>query len=200
MRIVTVNEMHVWLSHGKVLEKDSHGPKVIRLDTGLLLKIFRSRRTPFLARLAPEAERFAQHAKTLQERNIKAPRIRECYWLDQRHAVSACLYEPLAGTSLEHLFNHARNEFDALLPSLARFIKQLHMKGVYFRSLHLGNIIYTENSFGLIDFLDIRFRARPLSKSLVDRNFSHLKNYLNRRKVRDFPLQTLLDYYTSAEL
>ena len=50
MRIVTANELQDWLSQVDVLEKDSHGPKVIRLPDGELLKIFRSRRTPLLAR------------------------------------------------------------------------------------------------------------------------------------------------------
>ncbi|TWI54209.1 lipopolysaccharide kinase (Kdo/WaaP) family protein [Pseudomonas duriflava] len=198
MRIVTANEMHVWLSQGEVLEKDSQGPKVIRLTTGQLLKIFRSRRRPFLARLSPEAERFAQHAKALQERGVATPHIEECCWLNRHQAVSACLYKPLPGTSLEHLFKYARQEFDCLLPALAHFIKQLHIKGIYFRSLHLGNIIYKNGSFGLIDFLDIRFRPRPLSRSLIKRNFNHLENYLIRRKVQDFPLQALIEYYDHA--
>ena len=58
MRIVTANELQDWLSQGELLEKDSHGPKVVRLPDGSLLKIFRSRRNPLLARLRPDARRF----------------------------------------------------------------------------------------------------------------------------------------------
>ena len=56
MRIVTANELQDWLSQGELLEKDSHGPKVVRLPDGSLLKIFRSRRNPLLARLPKEKD------------------------------------------------------------------------------------------------------------------------------------------------
>ena len=92
MRIVTANELQDWLSQGELLEKDSHGPKVVRLPDGSLLKIFRSRRNPLLARLRPDARRFAERAERLQTLGIATPDIRECAWIDRHAAVSACLY------------------------------------------------------------------------------------------------------------
>lgn len=199
MRIVTANELQDWLSHGEVLEKDSHGPKVIRLADGQLLKIFRSRRFPLLARLRPDALRFQARAKQLQKLGIKTPELKETCWIDRQKLVSACLYTPLAGTPLDRLFQHSRQQFDELLPQLAAYIHRLHRQGIYFRSLHLGNILHTpDGGFGLIDFLDIRFKGRPLGRLLVRRNFQHLHNYLRRRKVKDFPWLELLAAYESA--
>src|SRR5690606_10077469 len=158
------------------------------LPDGILLKIFRSRRTPLLARLRPDARRFAERASRLQELAIATPSIRECAWIDRDKAVSACLYQPLAGQPLDKLFREQRAEFDRLLPQLAAYILKLHRLGIYFRSLHLGNILLTpDGGFGLIDFLDLRFKGRPLGRMLVRRNFQHLQRYLQRRKVANFP-------------
>lgn len=199
MRIVTAKELQDWLSQGELLEKDSRGAKVVRLPNGQLLKIFRSRRIPLIARLRPDAVRFAERAKRLQALNIKTPMIRECCWVDRSQAVSLCLYEPLEGIPLDKFFRDSRNEFDTLIPQLASYIYHLHQLGIYFRSLHLGNILLTpDDGFGLIDFLDIRFKGRPLGRMLIKRNFQHLHNYLQRRKVQNFPWNELTNAYDEA--
>lgn len=199
MRIVTAKEFQDWLSHGEVLEKDSHGAKVIRLADGKLLKIFRSRRLPLLARLRPDAVRFDDRANRLQVLGIQTPSICETVWIDRSKLISACLYEPLAGQPLDRLFRDSREQFDLLLPQLAAYIHRLHQRGIYFRSLHLGNILRTPNDdFGLIDFLDIRFKSRPLGRMLIRRNFQHLSNYLQRRKVQNFPWEELVAAYKAA--
>ncbi|WP_263143328.1 lipopolysaccharide kinase InaA family protein [Pseudomonas sp. RIT-PI-AD] len=199
MRIVTANELQIWLSQGELLEKDSFGPKVVKLASGELLKIFRARGNRLLNRLRPAARRFQHHAERLQGLGIHTPHIVDCYWLDREQAVSACLYRPLVGQPLDSLYRQSRSAFDSQLPALARYILELHRRGIYFRSLHLGNILLTpEGEFGLIDFLDMRFKGRPLGRTLVQRNFEHLRNYLHRRKVEDFPWDRLMDCYTEA--
>lgn len=199
MRIVTANELQGWLHHGDVLEKDSHGPKVIRLANGELLKIFRSRRNPLLARLRPDAQRFAERANRLQALGIQTPQICECAWFDKDKAISACIYQPLQGQPLDQLFRSQKAEFHQILPLLAAYILKLHRLGIYFRSLHLGNVLHTpDGDFGLIDFLDLRFKRRPLGPMLVRRNFAHLQRYLQRRKVEHFPWDELMRYYDEA--
>ena len=196
MRIVTANELQDWLSTGEVLEKDSKGPKVLRLPQGEILKIFRSRRAPLLARWRPDASRFAEHALRLQTLGIATPIIKECCWIDHNQAVSACLYVPLQGASLDRLFEESRAEFEVVLPRLAEYIHHLHQQGIYFRSLHLGNVLLTPcGGFGLIDFLDMRFKRRALGPRMIRRNFQHMHNYLLRRKVQDFPWEQLIDHY-----
>jgi len=199
MRIVTANELQDWLSQGEVLEKDSHGVKVIRLADGNILKIFRSRRHPLIARLRPDARRFSEHASHLQSLGIQTPQIFELAWIERKKAISACIYQPLEGLPLDKLFRDSRSKFDALLPQLANYIYGLHQRGIYFRSLHLGNILHTpDGGFGLIDFLDLRFKGRPLGRMLVRRNFRHLHSYLQRRKVALFPWNELLAAYEQA--
>ncbi len=198
MRIVTANELQHWLNNGEVVEKDGRGPKVVQLNDGNFLKIFRSKR-PLLARWRSEAQRFASNAQALQKLGIATPQIIECLWIEPNKGVSACLYRPLAGKSLESLAKQEREQLDALLPNFAAYIRHLHQSGIYFRSLHLGNVLsLPDGGFGLIDFLDLRLKRRPLGKSLTRRNFAHLQNYLLRRHIENFPLEKLLAYYEQA--
>lgn len=141
MRIVTAQELESWLASGKVLEKDARGPKVIALANGLFLKIFHTRRQPWLARLRPAAMRFANNAERLRRADVPVPEVVELLWLDRQAGLSACLYRPLPGQSIEQLYRQTPQQTAQLLPSLASFIYQLHRRGIYFRSLHLGNIL-----------------------------------------------------------
>lgn len=200
MRIVTAQELESWLASGKVLEKDARGPKVIALANGLFLKIFHTRRQPWLARLRPAAMRFAYNAERLRRADVPVPEVVELLWLDRQAGLSACLYRPLPGQSIEQLYRQTPQQTAQLLPSLASFIYQLHRRGIYFRSLHLGNILLLpDGGHGLIDILDLQCKRRPLSSWLVQRNFQHLRHYLSRRKLTDFPIDSLIAHYQSCE-
>jgi len=196
MRIVAAQELENWLASGKVLEKDARGPKVVALANGLFLKIFYTRRHPMLARLQPAAKKFARNAEHLLQLGIQAPEVVELLWLNRHAGLSACLYRPLPGQSIEQLYCKDPIQTDDILPSLANFIRQLHLHGVYFRSLHLGNILLLNNNqYGLIDILDLKFERTPLNGWLIQRNFRHLSNYLQRRNLEKFPLEKLLEHY-----
>jgi serine/threonine protein kinase len=199
MRIVTAPELENWLANGKVLEKDGRGPKVVALHDGDFLKIFYTRRHPLIARLRPAAKRFASNAETLLKLGIAAPKVTECFWLNPKKGLSACLYQPLPGQSIEQLYKQSPERVQDLLPDLAGFILSLHRAGIYFRSLHLGNILLLPSGgFGLIDILDLKVRARSLGTRLVRRNFQHLSRYLARNKIESFPLNKLLALYRDA--
>lgn len=198
MRIVTAQELKNWLDNGQVLEKDGRGPKVVKLDSGLFLKIFHTRRHPLLARLFPFAKKFAHNIELLHKLGIPAPEVVELFWIDRSKGLTGCQYRPLPGIPLEALHRQAPEQLLAALPKLARFIRELHDEGIYFRSLHLGNIILTPSGeFGLIDVLDLRKKSPPITRSLARRNFRHLENYLARKKIKDFPLKQLVEVYES---
>lgn len=198
MRTVAAHELEEWLTQGQLLEQDSHGPKVLCLGDGSILKIFRSRKHPLMARCRPEASRFARNARRLAQRGIRTPKLLEQLWINPAQGVSACRYQPLAGQTLEQLYRQSPEQLVPLIPELAAYILHLHRQGIYFRSLHLGNILYQPGQpFGLIDFLDIRFSWLPLNRWQVKRNFAHLQSYLQRRRVEHFPFSQLLTHYES---
>ena len=77
-----------------------------------------------------------------------------------------------------------------LMERFGEFLAELHQQGVYFRSIHLGNVVLQETEqseaidlslhnfelshFGLIDIADIKFCGKPLSKNQRTRNFNHV--------------------------
>ncbi|MDG1582584.1 toluene tolerance protein [Pseudomonas sp. GOM6] len=199
MRIVTARELESWLTSGQVLERDTRGPKVVALPDGRFLKIFHTRRTALQSRLWPAARRFLHNTERLRARGVATPGISEIFWLNRDKGLSACLYTPLPGESLEKLLHDDAPKLELELPALATFIRHLHSQGIYFRSLHLGNILLiAPGRFGLIDVLDLRCYPFPLNRGLVRRNFEHLRSYLQRRKLEHFPLDRLLALYQTS--
>ncbi|MDH4611893.1 toluene tolerance protein [Pseudomonas sp. BN102] len=161
-----------------VLERDRYGAKVLRLADGSFLKLFRRKRLLSSAMLYPYAQRFADNARLLSERRIPCPNILGVYRVGSL-ARDVVHYEPLPGDTLRQIYK-ARGEAAAcvLHAQLGEFVATLHDQGIYFRSLHLGNVVLTpENNLGLIDIADLKGHSTPLGKSKRLRNFRHLLRY-----------------------
>lgn len=156
-----------------VIEADRSGEKVLRLDDGSMLKLFRRKRLISSALWYPYAVRFADNCEALAGRGIPCPKVLSVYRI-RKLASDAVHYDPLPGITLREAFKTSDTP-DALRAQLGRFLAELHNKGVYFRSAHLGNIILTpEGELGLIDCADLRAYSRPLHRSLRIRNFKHV--------------------------
>ena len=164
-----------------VLEADGTGDKVLRLVDGSMLKLFRRKRLISSAAWYPYAQRFADNCVTLAQRAIPCPVVIKVFRVAhiQRDAVH---YSPLPGQTLRQVMGEASSG-DELRAQLGSFIAELHEKGIYFRSAHLGNVILTpEGSLGLIDISDMKTSRRPLRKSLRLRNFKHMLRYKQDRE------------------
>jgi len=160
-----------------VLEKDGHGEKVLLTEDGLIVKIFRRKRLLSGALFYPYVRRFSDNARRLQQRDILTVDIvtlarcrqtkRDLVW-----------YRPIEGqTFRDHCQQHGMDE---IVKTFARFVAQLHQKGILFRSIHWGNIIVTDRlDLGLIDIADIRFYRRPLTVRQRQRNFRHMLSYVS---------------------
>ncbi len=62
---------------------------------------------------------------------------------------------------------------------LASFFCTLHEKGIFFRSIHFGNIIQIgDKEFGLIDFTDVTFYGHSLNLKQRARNLSFPLRYV----------------------
>jgi hypothetical protein len=164
-----------------VLEADGTGDKVLRLTDGSILKLFRRKRLITSAAWYPYARRFADNCRTLAERDIPCPKVLKLYRIAQI-ARDAVHYAPLPGLTLRQVMNTEQDQA-ALRQQLGSFIAELHSKGIYFRSAHLGNIVCTpEGRLGLIDIADLRTFSRPLSKRQRLRNFKHMLRYKEDRQ------------------
>jgi len=163
-----------------VLEADGSGDKVLLLEDGTILKLFRRKRLISSALLFPYAQRFADNIDALKKRGIPCPDVIATYRIASisRDAVR---YTPLPGLTIRQVLKE-HGESAPLRAELGMFIAHLHDRGVYFRSLHLGNVILTpESKLGLIDISDMKCQRRALIDSKRLRNFQHLLRYKEDR-------------------
>ncbi|AGI26349.1 BUD32 family EKC/KEOPS complex subunit [Pseudomonas sp. MT3] len=165
----------------QVLEADKHGDKVLRLADGNFLKLFRRKRLISSAAFYPYAQRFADNTETLQRLAVPCPKIIAVYRIPEI-ARDAVHYRPLPGDTLRQVI--AAGEGDVRLAAqLGTLIAELHDQGVYFRSLHLGNVVKTpQGTLGLIDVADMKKQRRALSRPQRKRNFAHMLRYANDRR------------------
>ncbi|SEE52672.1 O-antigen ligase [Pseudomonas palleroniana] len=164
-----------------VIEADGLGPKVLRLEDGSFLKLFRARRWYTSGWFNPYSERFASNAAQLRALGIVAPTILDLYSL--RDGSTAVRYQPLPGLTVRQTLQSLDSSLrGALVERLGRYIALLHERGVYFRSLHLGNVLFMEDGeFGLIDVADMRLYPSALRNALRQRNLKHMQRYSQDR-------------------
>lgn len=174
MQILQHDDYLALRKDGKVIEQDGHGDKVIILADGTFLKLFRRKRLITSAAIWPYAQRFANNAKKLEELGIPCPKIIQVYRIPsiERDAVH---YYPLPGTTLRDLYRGDLEYPADLRERFLKFVEHIQDLGVYFRSIHLGNVVLTpENELGLIDISDMKIFRRPLSQWQRKRNFEHM--------------------------
>ncbi|MEC4166013.1 O-antigen ligase family protein [Pseudomonas sp. MS-1(2024)] len=186
-------------AHAQVIEEDGLGPKVLRLENGNFLKLFRGRRCYTSGSFNPYSERFAVNSERLQGMGIAAPKILDLYQL--KDGSTAVLYQPLPGQTLRQVMQSMGSPAvrQALVERFGKFLAVLHDKGIYFRSLHLGNVLLMDDGeFALIDIADMHLYPSALRIALRQRNLRHMQRYPeDRRWLFEEQLQALLDGYAS---
>lgn len=170
-------EKYLALRNGaEILASDSFGEKVLRFKDGSIIKLFRTKRIISSALFYPYALRFIKNAAKLKDMGISTVTIIDSYKIPaiKRTAVH---YMELEGDTLRNYIMHHSLNGD-IVQKLAAFIARLHNDGVYFRSVHFGNILITpDKSFGLIDISDMKIKSHPLNIRKRIRNFHHLTRY-----------------------
>lgn len=183
LKTIEFTEFMALKAGAEVIESDPHGEKVLRLADGSILKLFRRKRLVTSAAWYPYAQRFVDNAEALAQRGIPVPRVIAGLRVPsvKRDAVH---YQPLAGETLRSL---ARQGLDAeseqrLKRQFTEFVIRLHAFGIYFRSLHLGNVILTPSGeLGLIDFSDLRIYRWPLGAFTRRRNIQRMLGMTGER-------------------
>jgi len=173
MRNLTLDEFNQLTQNSTVLADDEHGKKVLELPDHTIIKLFRVKRLISQATIYSPARRFARNAHKLERLNIPTITLIDLYNFKsiQRTAVH---YQQLEGLTVREYLQSNPVE-DEFLIRLGQFIAQLHDKGIFFRSAHFGNIIYTpDKRFGLIDISDMSIS--PFSLGIIKRlrNLKHI--------------------------
>lgn len=174
--VTTISADHLkqLIASAELIVADMSGPKVMKLDNGNMIKLFRRKRLISSAAFAPYAIRFVNNAFRLKELGIPTINPLNIMYCAGT-GVHVVEYEPLEGYLLRGLLKQENHE--NLFAETARFIAKLHRKGIYFRSLHFENIISHHGALGLIDIADMKIYPGPLRVSLRRRNFQHFLRY-----------------------
>ncbi len=170
------------LDAAQVLQYDRSGIKVAQLPSGAVVKLFRQQRRLSSAAWAPAAQRFANNAAALARLGIPSVQVHRLFYCPER-ARYGVIYRPLAGSVLRESLSTPERDADWTV--LARFVAELHRRGVYFRSLHSGNIVcLPRGGFGLIDVADLRVSTARLSVLRRARNLRPLLHDGSARSLR----------------
>jgi serine/threonine protein kinase len=179
MDVLSQNEFETLICGAKLLEKDRHGPKVYATQDGKAVKLFRVKRwlsSNLFCRYAVRFKRNAEHLAILGIPSLQVEQVGVVPHLDRQLVI----YPWLPGASLRHaLRNSNPQEALRLMRSMGTALALIHEKGVYFRSMHFGNILINNNdaSISLIDILDLSVMRKPLSIPRRKRNFQHMIRY-----------------------
>ncbi len=178
------------------LSQDGEVVKVWLLRDGRIIKLFRRKRLISSALWRPYALRFAHAAARLDALGIATVNVHEIVRLPHisRHGV---IYDSLEGTPLRDALATGGATACSLWTAFAAFLAMLHKRGVYFRAIHLANVIVSSgDSFGLIDVSETRFFHQPLRPMLRARNFKPLLKYeQDINAMRSFGFDRFLDLY-----
>lgn len=160
---------------GKVIEADGLGAKVVQLADGSFVKLFRARGVFTSNSFYPLAQRFADNCFYLNQRGISAPTVLALW--DMGGGAAAVRYRPLPGQTVRQA--HAGTaDAAALAHGFGAFMAQVHELGIYFRSMHLGNVLIdAQQRFALIDVADMRLLPSPIRARLRQRNLKHIHRY-----------------------
>lgn len=180
----------------QVIESDAYGDKVLLLADGTYLKLFRVKRLFTSARFYPYSKRFIRNADKLVKLGIPTVHVNQLYSIPSIRR-TAVHYYPLTGTTLRNL----PNGIDMILAeTLGNFIRGLHDKGIYFRSLHFGNVVLTpENKLGLIDISDMKVYRKSLNEKLRLRNFQHSARYPEDQSLLKNNFNFFIDGYRGTD-
>lgn len=178
MKKLSAAELQELLRDSTTIEQDGHGVKVARLSKGEFIKIYRRKRLLSSSLWSLPSRRFANNATHLNLLGITAPSVKDLLTIPELR-LNAVIYCPLPGDTL-------RNRWKSLDPAerereiehFGVFIGTLHELGIYFRSLHLGNVLkLPDEQFGLIDLSDMSISERPLANWKRRRNLRHMLRY-----------------------
>lgn len=177
---ITTEAYQALAKDAKVLEQDTTAPKVLMLADGKFLKLFRRKRWFSSELVYPYVQRFADNALILNKLGIATPNILHLYRFSLAELdFTAVNYEPLPGDTLRQVMSQvSQDQQQHFIMLFGQLLAKLHQQGVYFRSIHLGNVlVLPDNTLGLIDFADMTKQARALSQSKRARNLKHMQRY-----------------------
>lgn len=172
---ISFSEFESLCSNAEILRWKNSFPRLMRHNDNLISKIWAKQKKPSSDWIYPYYLRFVRNARKLHSRGIIAPNVQSITKV-KKTGIQIVTYEELPGASVREIIKHDTDMVP--LRELGLFIAILHKKGIFFTSLHLGNIIRLDSGdFGIIDIANTHFFLMPLGIYSRARNLSHLLSY-----------------------
>lgn len=190
-QIIDEQRFFALCQQGTVLTECRFGPKIVITNAEEIIKIFWPRKKISRSRIQSAANRFIKHTNLLQANNICSVAVTSWYYCPAIGA-ELVIYPKLPGNDFRHIVDNNLSR----LTDVAKFIARLHQQGVFFRGIHLGNLLYSEDNIALIDVTDCKVASRPLSLHRRYRNLRHLfENRDDSEYFQQFTLKQFIDIY-----
>ena len=173
MEIITSEDFHhICFQKDSTLLKTTYDrPKLLETPAGEMVKIFYPRRKRFSSNsFKPYAIRFKANANRLRQLGFAAPHVENIKFCpDLRTYI--LIYQKIPGENARILANQNMD----IIAAVAKYLVELHHQGIFFRSLHLENLLYQETEeFLLLDIVDVKFKKNPLNIFFRYRNLKHM--------------------------
>lgn len=161
-----------------------------------IAKFFYKRKRISTSTFFPQADRFRINSIRLAQCGVKAPKVNEIFYCED-FPVHIVTYGLIEGVDFRELCG--KGELDCL-NILPEYLSQLHDTGVYFRAIHLGNIVRClSGEKALIDISDLSVKSGNLSIFRRARNIAHLIDTLEDREYFNvYGLDKFLHEYFNA--
>ncbi len=173
MKRLTAPEFEHFVAQHRVLYGTPERPGLMLTQDGLIVKSFYQRKTISTSTFIPQAKRFAANSRKLLNKGIPAPVVEDVIYCDEV-PVHMVVYKMLDGEDVRRL---CENKDLDVLAALTGFLAHLHDEGVYFRAIHLGNLLRRpDGTFAVLDISDLTTRSGPLGLFRRARNLAHLMN------------------------
>jgi len=189
------NQNHKIIKFGKVNQ-----PKVYEKDGHTIIKLFYPKQRLLSSdRIKPRAMRFYNNVKSLHTHGYDVPQVNKVQFCPELK-MYVIYYHKIQGDDVRTLAKQGNLN---IIYNVAHLLADLHKNGIFFRSIHLENLLSKpDGNIALLDLTDVTFKSRALTIYRRYRNIKHLFQEPNDRELwQAFGVKNFLDaYFKSAKL
>jgi hypothetical protein len=172
MKTLGREQLVKFIAENKLLEGTTERPGLMLTPAGEIVKSFYRRKKISTTTFFPQALQFEASGLKLLKQNILAPVVKEVIYCKDI-PVHMVIYDRLDGVDVRELCGSTGV---GCLSQLPEYLAHLHDLGVYFRAIHLGNILLHGDVISLVDISDLSVANSSLGIFKRARNLAHLFN------------------------
>lgn len=172
MKTLGREQLSQFIRENKLLDGTIERPGIMLTPAGEIVKSFYRRKIISTATFFPQAHQFQASGLKLIKRDIPAPVVKEIIYCEDI-PVHMVIYDRLEGVDVRELCGSTGV---GCLSQLPGYLAHLHDLGVYFRAIHLGNILIYGDVISLVDISDLSVANSSLGIFKRARNLAHLFN------------------------